>query len=180
MPHAMWFFRTGLKIPMHHLMPPGYNSAESILRTIAGRAAAGVKDFWQMSYEELIDLGYIVVGSPQTVIGAYEKMIEEYGLGMAISAGGPLGSMPHWMVMKNLQIMAEEVIPHFREPDGKPDHLRADRPAPLTSAEHAARSGRPKIAPVVRLADGRDLPTLTGHIPELVAGADTRPPAGSG
>ncbi len=22
MPHVMWFFRTGLKIPMHHLMPP--------------------------------------------------------------------------------------------------------------------------------------------------------------
>ena len=26
--------------------------------------------------------------------------------------------MPDWMVMKNMQIYAEEVIPEFREPDG--------------------------------------------------------------
>ncbi len=176
MPHVMWFFRTGLKIPMHHLMPPGYNSAESMLRTIKGRAAAGVKNFWEMSYEELIDQGYIVVGSPQTVIEAYERMIEDYGLGMAISAGGPLGPMPHWMVMKNLQLMAEEVVPHFREPDGRAEHVRLPRPAPETYAEMAALHGRPKLAPVVRLADGRDLPTALGHIPEVSADADTRPP----
>ncbi len=176
MPHVMWFFRTGLKIPMHHLMPPGYNSADSMLRTIKGRAAAGVKNFWEMSYDELIDQGYIVVGSPQTVIEAYERMIEEYGLGMAISAGGPLGPMPHWMVMKNLQLMAEDVIPHFREPDGKPGHLRTPRPAPETYTEMAALHGKPKLAPVVRLADGRDLPTAIGHIPEVAADADTRPP----
>ena len=178
LPHAMWFFRTGLKIPMHHLMPAGYNTADSILRTIKGRQAANVKDFWEMSYEELIEQGYIIVGSPQTVIEAYERMIDEYGLGMAISAAGPLGSMPHWMVMKNLQIMAEDVIPHFREPDGAPNHQRQPRPEPLTLTEQIAQHGKAKLAPVVRLADGTDLATATGHIAEFADTADTTPPMG--
>ena len=176
LPHALWFFRTGLKIPMHHLMPPGYNSAASMLRTMQGRAAAGVKNFWELSYDELIEQGYIIVGSPQTVIEKYAQQQEEYGLGMAIQAGGPLGPMPHWMVMKNMQIMAEEVIPHFRAADGKPAWAREDRPAPMTAAEHAAVVGHPKLEPVVRLADGTDLPARTGHVPELADVADTRPP----
>jgi alkanesulfonate monooxygenase SsuD/methylene tetrahydromethanopterin reductase-like flavin-dependent oxidoreductase (luciferase family) len=181
MPHAMWFFRTGLKIPMHHLMPPGYNSADAALRTVKGRAAAGVKNFWEMDYDELIDSGHIIVGSPQTVIDKYAQQQEEYGLGMAISAGGHLGSMPHWMVMKNQQIMAEEVMPHFREPDGKPDHLRVDRLGPVTAAEHAARVGKPALRPVVRItgADGRtrDLDAITGHVPEVAAAARGEGPA---
>jgi hypothetical protein len=176
MPHAMWFFRTGLKIPMHHLMPPGYNDAAAMLRTIRGRASAGVKNFWEMSYDELIELGYIVVGSPDTVIEKYSQQQEEYGLGMAVSAGGHLGTMPHWMVMKNMQIMAEDVMPAFREADGKPNHLRVERAVPVTAAEQAALVGRPKLEPVVRHPGG-DLDTRTGHIAEVAAAVGAGRPA---
>jgi alkanesulfonate monooxygenase SsuD/methylene tetrahydromethanopterin reductase-like flavin-dependent oxidoreductase (luciferase family) len=174
LPHAMWFFRTGLKIPMHHLMPPGYNSAESMLRTVQGRAAAGVKSFWEMTYDELIELGYIVVGSPQTVIEKYEQQREDYGLGMAITQG-QMGSMPHWMAMKNLQIMSEEVIPHFREKDGKPNHLRHDRAGAQTVTETISRGGRPAVEATIRLHDGSRIPTSTAAVAEIADHADTRP-----
>ncbi len=177
MPHAMWFFRTGLKIPMHHLMPPGYNTSATMLRTIEGRAAAGVKNFWEMSYDELISTGHIIVGSPDTVIEKYSQQAEEFGLGMAVSAGGSLGAMPNWMAMKNMQIMAEQVMPAFREPDGKPDHLREDRPVAETHSGRAATIAAPALQPVVRLSDGRDLPTATGHIAEVLADGSTEPPA---
>jgi len=176
MPHAMWFFRTGLKIPMHHLMPPGYNTSASMLRTIQGRAAAGVKNFWEMSYDELIATGHIIVGSPQTVVDKYAQQAEEFGLGMAVSAGGHLGPMPNWMVQKNMYFMAEEVMPHFREPDGKPDHLRSDRVIPETYSGRAAVLGKPRLRPVVRLSDGRDLPTDLGHIPEVLGDGSTELP----
>ena len=175
MPHAMWFYRTGLKMPMHQLMPPGYNTAESILRTIRGRAAAGVKNFWEMSYDELIEQGYIIVGSPQTVIEKYAQQQEEYGLGMAISAGGHLGSMPHWMVLKNMYLMAEEVMPAFREHDGKPSYELREDSAPRTLSELSAVAGKPETRPVVRLADGTDLPTDIGHIAEYADTADSAP-----
>lgn len=180
LPHAMWFFRTGLKIPMHHLMPPGYNTSEAMLRTIKGRAAAGVKNFWEMSYDELIDSGHIIVGSPQTVVDKYGQQAEEYGLGMAVSAGGHLGAMPNWMVQKNMTLMAEEVMPHFREADGKPDHLREERPVPHTYSEMAATTEPPQYRPVVRLNDGRDLPTDSGHIVEVIGDGSTEPPSDLG
>jgi alkanesulfonate monooxygenase SsuD/methylene tetrahydromethanopterin reductase-like flavin-dependent oxidoreductase (luciferase family) len=174
LPHAMWFFRTGLKIPMHHLMPPGYNGAESILRTVQGRAAAKVKNFWEMTYDELIEGGYIVVGSPRTVVEKYARQREEYGLGIVITQG-QTGSMPHWMAMKNLQIMSEEVIPHFRDKDGKPSHLRTERPGPLTVTETVATGGRPALQPTIRLHDGTAIPTATASVPEVADHLDTRP-----
>jgi len=173
-PHAMWFFRTGLKIAPQHLFPPGYNAPDALGRTMRARQQAGVKNFWEYSYEELIELGYIIVGSPETVIEAYERQIDEYGLGLAVSAGGHLGSMPNWMVLKNMQIMAEQVMPHFRGADGKPTWAQRDRPVPYTLAEQAAVVGEPKQAPTVRLDNGRDLDARFGHVPEVVAEAEGR------
>ena len=42
----------------------------------------------------------------------------------------------------------------------------------MTLTEQIALHGKPKLSPVVRLADGTDLLTVTGHIAEF---ADTRP-----
>ena len=165
-PHVMWFFRNGLHIPFHHLMPPGYNTPDSLLRTMQGRAKAGVKPFDAYDYDELVEQGYVVVGSPDRVVEEYGKMAEEYRCGMMISAGGHLGSMPHWMVMKNMQIMAEEVMPHFRD-EGRPTWANEPQPVPMTHSEYAAQVGRPKQAAVSRIEDGAYLDGRDGHIPEV-------------
>ena len=181
-PHALWFFRNGLKLPRHQLFPPGYNSKDSILRTLQGQQAAGQKAFTERSYDDLVEGGYIIVGSPDTIIEKYAEMADEYKVGMVMSAGGHFGSMPHWMVMKNMQIMAEEVMPHFRDPDGKPVWAKTERVAPHTHAEHAALVGRPKIEPKARVAGDEYLDGRTGHIPEVIDSIESlrdRPTPGS-
>ena len=167
-PHVMWFFRNGLKIPGHHMMPPGYNTKESMKRTLEGKAKAGAKGFTDLSYEELVDGGYVIVGSPQTVIEKYEKLIEDFGIGMVMSAGGHLGSMPHWMVLKNMYLFAEEVMPHFRDAGGKPTWGQSEPLAPATYSEHASRLGRPKFMPKARIGGDEYLDGTTGHIPEVI------------
>jgi hypothetical protein len=149
-------------------MPPGYNTTASMQRTLEGRAKAGAKGFTELSYEELVEGGYVIVGSPQTVIENYEQMIEEYRIGMVMSAGGHLGSMPNWMVVKNLHLMAEEVIPHFRDSDGKPVWAKEDPAIPATYTEQAAAAGKPKVLPRARIEGDRYLDGLTGHIPEVI------------
>ena len=57
--------------------------------------------------------------------------------------------------MKNMQIFAEEVMPAFREADGKPDYLRTDRLAPMTTTEFSALVGEPAEHPRARV-DGRE------------------------
>ena len=167
-PHVMWFFRNGLKIPGYHMMPPGYNTRESMQRTLEGKARAGAKGFTDLSYEELVEGGYVIVGSPQTVIEKYEQLIEDFKIGMVMSAGGHLGSMPHWMVMKNMYLFAEEVMPHFRDPDGKPTWAKSESLVPTTYSEHAAVVGKPKLLPKARIGVDEYLDSLTGYIPEVI------------
>jgi len=167
MPHIMWFFRNGLKIPGFHMLPAGYNTAASMKRTLEGKRKAGAKGFTELSYDELVEGGYVIVGSPQTVIEKYEKMIADFGIGMVMSAGGHIGSMPNWMVLKNMQLMAEEVIPHFRAPDGKPCWAREEPLAPFTNTEHAATVGPPAHRPKVRMESGDYIDTFTGYIQEV-------------
>ncbi len=171
-PHVMWFFRNGLKIPRHHLFPPGYNSAASMLRTLQGQAKAGAKPFWDMTYEELVEHGFVIVGSPDTVIEKYAEMVEQYRIGMVMSAGGHIGSMPHWLVLKNMQLFAEEVIPHFREPDGKPVWAKEERAAPRTEAERSATVPKPPLQPKVRVDGDRYLDARTGYISEVLEETD--------
>jgi hypothetical protein len=100
---------------------------------------------------------------------------------MAVSAGGHLGSMPNWMVQKNMYLMAEQVMPAFRAADGKPTYARDG--GPRTLSELAATTAAPKTQPVIRLANGTDVPTALAHLPEVADTADTRAPgtvAGNG
>ncbi len=166
-PHVMWFFRNGLKIPRHHLFPPGYNSAASMLRTLQGQAKAGAKPFWELSYEELCEQGYVIVGSAQTVIERYAEMVEQYRIGMVMSAGGHIGSMPHWLVVKNMHLFAEEVMPYFREPDGKPVWAREEPALPATAAERSALVPKPPLQPKA-LVDDVYLDARTGWLPEVL------------
>jgi len=166
MPHIMWFFRNGLKIPPYHMMPPGYTTSASMKKTLEGKKKAGVKGFTELSYEELLEGGYVIVGSPQTVIEKYEQMIEDFRIGMVMSAGGHLGSMPNWMVIKNMHLMAEEVMPHFRE-NGRPVWADAAPAVAATLSEAAATQPKPEHRPRVRIDGEEYLDALTGYIPEI-------------
>ena len=62
----------------------------------------------------------------------------------------------------------EQVIPHFREPDGKPVWAREERVAPHTRAELAALKGKP--SPTMVRMDGHGMVDWsTAHVPELLA-----------
>ena len=82
--------------------------------------------------------------------------------------------MPNWMVQKNMYLMAEQVMPAFRAADGKPSYARDG--SPRTLSELAATTAAPKTQPVIRLANGTDVPTAVAHLPEIADTADTRPP----
>ena len=73
------------------------------------------------------------------------------------------------MVRKNMQICAEEVIPEFREADGKPDYLREERLMPYTRAEAAKRFGKPDHAAQSRITGLDELVDhRTSHVPEVI------------
>ena len=110
----------------------------------------------------------MIVGSPDTVIERLSEFTDDLGAGIVLGAGGHIGSMPHWQAMKCLQIMAEDVIPHFREPDGKPSYMRAEPAGAPTLTEYAATVERPKLRPRARLDGDGLVETELAHIPETL------------
>jgi alkanesulfonate monooxygenase SsuD/methylene tetrahydromethanopterin reductase-like flavin-dependent oxidoreductase (luciferase family) len=68
----------------------------------------------EVPYEQLIDDDYVWVGTPDDIIARIEETlavcegIQE--IGITVNAG----NAPHWMAIKNQELFAEKVAPHFK------------------------------------------------------------------
>jgi alkanesulfonate monooxygenase SsuD/methylene tetrahydromethanopterin reductase-like flavin-dependent oxidoreductase (luciferase family) len=114
-PHVEWMFRTGLKVPPYHWFPPGYMSKESFAEMLGTKAEYEMKDHWELTYDELLDQRYVIVGSADTVIERLTELTDDLGAGIVVGAGGHIGSMPHEQTLESMERMAEEVFPAFRD-----------------------------------------------------------------
>jgi hypothetical protein len=96
-----------------------------------------IKDHWDLTYEELIADHYVIVGSPQTVAENLARFTDELGAGVHVGASMHVGDMPHWKVVKNMTLFAEEVMPLFREPGAGPIWSRGEPPPGAAGAVRA-------------------------------------------
>jgi alkanesulfonate monooxygenase SsuD/methylene tetrahydromethanopterin reductase-like flavin-dependent oxidoreductase (luciferase family) len=74
-----------------------------------------------MSYDELVEAGMVVVGSPESAAEQLERLRGELGFGQ-VMALMCIADMPHHRVVRTMELFAKEVIPHFRsaEPEREP------------------------------------------------------------
>ena len=68
--HIEWLYHKGLKQGLERVMPPGYTSLSSLRGMLSGRGKAPN----EYTYEEIIDNGMAVVGSPDTVGERFESL----------------------------------------------------------------------------------------------------------
>jgi alkanesulfonate monooxygenase SsuD/methylene tetrahydromethanopterin reductase-like flavin-dependent oxidoreductase (luciferase family) len=109
-PALMWLFRRGLKHPMEMVNPPGYVSPGSL----RGILSLDRKPFSALSYAELLDDGYAVVGSPDTVAARLAAMHEQlggYGQLIGLFAIGPA---TREQTRRSTELFASEVMPALR------------------------------------------------------------------
>jgi alkanesulfonate monooxygenase SsuD/methylene tetrahydromethanopterin reductase-like flavin-dependent oxidoreductase (luciferase family) len=164
--HIMWRIQNGLGSPFHDSFPPGHVSLQS-LRGMAAGGGYRSRDIGTMTFEELSDEGWIIVGSPDTVAERLEELASEMGAGRIV-VGGDHWTMPRWMTSKSITLFAEEVIPRFRPPGGKPIWEREElSPAFQTRSEYGARAGAPQVVPTARLGGGDPIDIRTAHVEEL-------------
>jgi alkanesulfonate monooxygenase SsuD/methylene tetrahydromethanopterin reductase-like flavin-dependent oxidoreductase (luciferase family) len=107
--HIEWLYHKGLKQGIERVMPPGYTSLGSLRGMLMGRGKAPN----EYTYEEIIDNGMAVVGSPDTVGERFEAMMDELGFGQIISLMG-VGDMPHYRTIKSMELFANNVMPALR------------------------------------------------------------------
>jgi alkanesulfonate monooxygenase SsuD/methylene tetrahydromethanopterin reductase-like flavin-dependent oxidoreductase (luciferase family) len=112
--HMMWLFGKGLKVPGYHWFPPGYLSGQSLAGMLRGKARYGIKEHVDLTYQDLLDEQYIIVGTPQQVAEKLAVYTEELGAGIHVASSMQVGDMPTWKVIKNMTLFAEEVMPRIR------------------------------------------------------------------
>jgi alkanesulfonate monooxygenase SsuD/methylene tetrahydromethanopterin reductase-like flavin-dependent oxidoreductase (luciferase family) len=64
-------------------------------------------------YEELIEAGYLVAGSPDTVTRLIKDQEQRLGVGRFLTYL-PFGTMEPPQAMKSLELFAREVLPNLR------------------------------------------------------------------
>lgn len=107
--HVEWLFHKGLKQSTSLVFPPGYMSPGSM----RGLLMAGMKAYTEMSYEELLAGGYVVVGSPDSVTSRLRELQEELGFGQLIGLFS-IGDITHEQTTRSMELFASEVMPALR------------------------------------------------------------------
>jgi alkanesulfonate monooxygenase SsuD/methylene tetrahydromethanopterin reductase-like flavin-dependent oxidoreductase (luciferase family) len=101
-----WFHR----VPPKYLLPPGYVSTSEFLRRASDAALAhGTEATW----EDMLAISRIAIGSPDTVADILVHWAEEAGCSR-INVVLEHADMPEWMTVKNMTKFANEVIPRVR------------------------------------------------------------------
>ena len=116
-PHIEAFFNKFLRIPNELLLPPGYTSISSLkaIRLAKKDILAGGKDLLMggKNMETMSELGMFLYGSAATVRARLEEFQDRIGLGQLCTLL-QFGTLPHELTMKNMELFATEVMPHFR------------------------------------------------------------------
>jgi alkanesulfonate monooxygenase SsuD/methylene tetrahydromethanopterin reductase-like flavin-dependent oxidoreductase (luciferase family) len=114
-PHLEALVNRLLMMPIEMLLPPGYTSFDAMERIRSVKVVGKPQ-----SIEDLVKAGVVIIGSPNTV---REKLAEYQNLaGFNTSlTKTQFGTLPHDMVRANMEAIAQEVLPAFRDrlPHGK-------------------------------------------------------------
>lgn len=165
-PMLLWQYQNVFAHPFHDSFPPGYVSEGGLRGVLGSGYRSKENDPARMTWERLIDQNWLIAGSPETVRRRIAELTEALGAGRVVM---DTSSLPLWQKEKSLTLMAEEVIPAFREPDGLPVWSRS-RPAGHASVTEAvAREGEPLGRPRVTMESRGVIDALRGAVGDFPA-----------
>ena len=98
-----------MKVRPEFFVPPGYMSERSLKAALDG---GGFRQ--KRTFKELVDTGVVIAGSVDTVIEKLSYYTDVLHASMLVT-GGQIGEIPDYLVLRNQELMAKEVMPHFRD-----------------------------------------------------------------
>jgi alkanesulfonate monooxygenase SsuD/methylene tetrahydromethanopterin reductase-like flavin-dependent oxidoreductase (luciferase family) len=114
-PHLEALVNRLLFMPIEMLLPPGYTTIESMERIRAAKIVGKPQ-----TIEDLVKAGVVIVGSPNTVREKLAEYQDLAGFNTSLTKT-QFGTMPHDMARANMEAIAQEILPAFRDrlPQGK-------------------------------------------------------------
>jgi alkanesulfonate monooxygenase SsuD/methylene tetrahydromethanopterin reductase-like flavin-dependent oxidoreductase (luciferase family) len=108
-------FRQGPgSVPLHYMGLPGYVDIRGVEALVRDPGDFGMAhELRQIEFERLAETRAVIAGSPATVRDQIAEFVERFRIGNLLVML-QMGGMPHELTMKNIQLFAEEVLPHLR------------------------------------------------------------------
>jgi alkanesulfonate monooxygenase SsuD/methylene tetrahydromethanopterin reductase-like flavin-dependent oxidoreductase (luciferase family) len=111
--HVEYFYHKCLHVPGPWFAPPGNQDYRSLVSAARNplRRTENPKDF---RYRDFVDRGYVIAGSAATVRQRLEEeVVKSLRVGNLMLLVH-IGSMPHELTLKNISLLARDVLPHLR------------------------------------------------------------------
>jgi alkanesulfonate monooxygenase SsuD/methylene tetrahydromethanopterin reductase-like flavin-dependent oxidoreductase (luciferase family) len=116
--HIEYFYHKLLHHPQEYVAPPGYVDYRSLVNVLTG--GKNFLQFSDLSVElkplkarDMIEHGFVVVGSPATVRQKLEALVKRLNVGHLMVAL-QFGSMPHGVTERNIDLFGREVLPYLQ------------------------------------------------------------------
>ncbi len=123
--HIDYFYNRCLHVYPGFADAPGYRTIKTLKANVTSQMTrAAVGDVSSMSWDQLVNQGYVIAGSPDTVVEKMKEMITGLRVGN-IFCLIHVGDMPKDKCMRSTRLFAEEVMPRLR--NMWPEHADDDR-----------------------------------------------------
>ena len=114
-PHALYFYNRCLHLYRGFASPPGYTSIETVRRGLESQVVAASRaQFQHLTWADMIEKGYVVAGSPATVVDRLNDLADTMTVGhlMVLMQFGDMGPE---LTRANTELFATEVMPKLRD-----------------------------------------------------------------
>ncbi|CAM3880083.1 LLM class flavin-dependent oxidoreductase [Alkalicoccus chagannorensis] len=106
--HATYFFDKLMVMPRDFFFPPGYVPPEAMQQILKSKAGLGTPG--ALNFDDLVEDGFILLGSPETIKKKLEAYHEELGFGV-VNMNIQFGDMTHERTMRNIELLGKHVVP---------------------------------------------------------------------
>ena len=104
--HFIWRMGPTLRAPVEYFAPVGMRSRLGAQMALRARPVSLAK----LSYEELLEGGYIIAGTPEQVAERFAHIQRELGIGHLLIEAQE-SRMDHATTMRSIELMGQKVIP---------------------------------------------------------------------
>ncbi len=136
--HIQYFFNKCMAVAPEFQAAPGYQDYKSLVnrvKQLSGGRAEQTGQWKEWKFKEFVDRQYVISGGPASVVDQLKDAVKRLRVGNLMVLLH-IGSMPHELTLKNIELFSKEVLPHVHdmwddewENHWWPEKLKAKAPA---------------------------------------------------
>ena len=113
--HMLYFFNRCLHVFPGFSDPPGYRTVNTVKAGVLNQLRKEIQEkFQKLTWKDLVEEGFVIAGSPETVRDQMREMINTLRIGTVFCLLH-MGDMPDWKTRYSSQLFADKVMPDLRD-----------------------------------------------------------------